>query len=285
MRKDCKLTNVSKVNPKYHGSTRRRLRVGSCIRALKTGVCIEVSQVDVDRYRYPGEVSWNPDPKSWSSKIVLLAEKIISPKVEAIKVAEPPEGENKDLDDIVDETTTDEPGGDEVSDNDTDIDSGKETNEEVVDEGDGIDAGSVDEVETDIEPDEEIVDETDGGTVEAPDGEISEEVVDEADEGIGGGSVDEVETDIKPDEEIDVELDEETVIESTDIPELPDEPADIPELPAEEVETKLMSLDDLKELSVKEIRKIKLDNGYSISGWNSMSKDQKAEVIYGLLNK
>jgi len=239
MRKDCKLTNVSKVNPKYHGSTRRRLRVGSCIRALKTGVCIEVSQVDVDRYRYPGEVSWNPDPKSWSSKIVLLAEKIISPKVEAIKVAEPPEGENKDLDDIVDETTTDEPGGDEVSDSDTDIDSGKEPSEEVVDEGEGIDAGSVDEVETDIEPDEEI----------------------------------------------DVELDEETVIESTDIPELPDEPADIPELPAEEVETKLMSLDDLKELSVKEIRKIKLDNGYSISGWNSMSKDQKAEVIYGLLNK
>jgi len=187
MKKDCKLTNVSKKNPRYHGSTRRRVRVGSCIRALKSGICIEVSKVDVYRYRYPGEVSWNPDPKSWSSNIVLLAEKIIFPEEKVAKVAEP-------------------------------IKEKKET--------DGIS----EDIENDMDLDEEIY--------------------------------------------------KETVIEPADVS---DESANIPD---EEAETKQMCLEDFKELhSLKEIRKMKLDHGFSIPGWNSMSKEQKAEAIYGLLNK
>jgi len=140
MERNCKLTNVSNINSKYHGSNRRRVLVGSCIRTLKPGVCIFVSELDIKKYRYLGEVSWNPDPGSWSSNIVLLAERIAPPVKIATVVVKSVE-EKKEPENISEETVEDV------------------TPEEIIEEdtiGEPVIEGKVDEIIHDepvIEPD------------------------------------------------------------------------------------------------------------------------------------
>jgi len=91
--KNCRLTNISRINPKYHGRCRRYVVAGKVRRVIKPDVSIVISDVDISNYRFHGDITWDKDASKWKANHVLLAEVIVEDAPVAPPCVEPQEPE------------------------------------------------------------------------------------------------------------------------------------------------------------------------------------------------
>ena len=92
MNRKCKLTNISRINPKYHGRCRRYIAAGRATIMIKPDISANIDEQYIRRYKHQGEITWDKEGSKWNKSHVLLAEYIEQkvPKMPERPIPEPP---------------------------------------------------------------------------------------------------------------------------------------------------------------------------------------------------
>ena len=291
-----KLTNISGENPNYHGSKRRRIKVGRVVRTVRNDQSIVVNEEDIFNYRFQNEITKDPDLNTWTKNHIFLAEPIIPEKRKKGDISQTPESEAPEEPTDIKEPQTEtekpedsasalqEDESPEVPEKTEEPTVTKESEEPKVIE----EPGKIDKTEV-TEESEEIKD-------ESPEASEKTDETKEIEQPGEPGEPKEPEVTEEPKKADEVE-ETEALGESKETEEIKDESSDTlsPEVKEPSAESESKSQDDdstnkvdytvnqLIRMGKGGILKIKLANHIKIPGYNKMSVRGKAEkVIEGL---
>lgn len=157
-----KLTNISGKSKFYHGSCRRRVKVGRVIRTIRDGQSIMLPEKDLLLYRFQNEITEDPNPNAWTKVHILLAEPILPRKKKDNKISQTPESDNPPTDNQTEESINQE----SLSQDENSIDSVDTDNPEATE--DNVKANDPDEEEVESHEENEESEEIKEKPIDSP---------------------------------------------------------------------------------------------------------------------